>query len=109
MALKNDSFFSLSKSERRATLLLIIILLILTGARIAQYYYHSREKVEVTMEYESFQSELEEFNRSLNHQNEKAKNATPQEKAKLKEQYMQMKKAKNKVPDFVNLKNTKNQ
>ena len=75
MALKNDSFFSLSKSERRATLLLIIILLILTGARIAQYYYHSREKVEVTMEYESFQSELEEFNRSLTHQNEKAKNA----------------------------------
>ena len=78
MALKNDSFFSLSKSERRATLLLIIILLILTGARIAQYYYHSREKVEVTMEYESFQSELEEFNRSLNHQNEKAKNAERQ-------------------------------
>ena len=76
MALKNDSFFSLSKSERRATLLLIIILLILTGARIAQYYYHSREKVEVTMEYESFQSELEEFNRSLNHQN--AKNAERQ-------------------------------
>jgi len=78
MALKNDSFFSLSKSERRATLLLIIILLILTGARIAQYCYHSREKVEVTMEYESFQSELEEFNRSLNHQNEKAKNAERQ-------------------------------
>ncbi|WP_301913554.1 hypothetical protein [Barnesiella intestinihominis] len=78
MALKNDSFFSLSKSERRATLLLIIILLILTGARIAQYYYHSREKVEVTMEYESFQSELEEFNRSLTHQNEKAKNAERQ-------------------------------
>ena len=70
MALKNDSFFSLSKSERRATLLLIIILLILTGARIAQYYYHSREKVEVTMEYE--------FNRSLTHQNEKAKNAERQ-------------------------------
>ena len=69
MALKNDSFFSLSKSERRATLLLIIILLILTGARIAQYYYHSREKVEVTTEY---------FNRSLNHQNEKAKNAERQ-------------------------------
>lgn len=40
--------------------------------------------------------------------NEKAKNATPEEKAKLKEQYMQMKKAKNKVPDFVNLKNKNN-
>lgn len=40
--------------------------------------------------------------------NEKAKNATPEEKAKLKEQYMQIKKAKNKVPDFVNLKNKNN-
>lgn len=39
--------------------------------------------------------------------NEKAKNASPQEKAKLKEQYMQMKKAKNKVPDFVNTGLTK--
>lgn len=39
--------------------------------------------------------------------NEKAKNATPEEKAKLKEQYMQMKKAKNKVPDFVNTGLTK--
>lgn len=36
--------------------------------------------------------------------NEKAKNATKEEKAKLKEQYMQMKIAKNEIPDFVNLK-----
>lgn len=36
--------------------------------------------------------------------NEKAKSANEKEKAKLKEQYMQMQMAKNKVPDFVNLK-----
>ena len=33
--------------------------------------------------------------------NEKAKNASPEEKAKLKEQYLMMQKAKNRVPDFV--------
>lgn len=33
--------------------------------------------------------------------NEKAKNANKEEKAKLKEQYVQMKAAKNQVPDFV--------
>ncbi len=36
--------------------------------------------------------------------NEKAKNANDDEKAKLKEQYMQMQMAKNRVPDFVKLK-----
>jgi len=33
--------------------------------------------------------------------NDKAKNATPEEKEKLKTQYMQMQAAKNRVPDFV--------
>lgn len=33
--------------------------------------------------------------------NDKSKNATSQEKEKLKEQYMQMQMAKNKVPDFI--------
>lgn len=33
--------------------------------------------------------------------NEKAKNATKEEKAKLQEQYIQMQMAKNRVPDFV--------
>ena len=33
--------------------------------------------------------------------NEKAKNATAEEKAKLQTQYMQMQMAKNRVPDFV--------
>lgn len=37
--------------------------------------------------------------------NEKAKGADTEEKVKLKEQYMQMQMAKNRVPDFVNLKN----
>ena len=35
---------------------------------------------------------------------EKAKNSTPEEKEQLKTQYMQMKNAKNQVPDFVQLK-----
>ena len=35
---------------------------------------------------------------------EKAQNATPEEKEQLKTQYMQMKNAKNQVPDFVQLK-----
>lgn len=36
--------------------------------------------------------------------NEKAKNADDEEKAKLQAQYMQMKAAKNRVPDFIKLK-----
>ena len=36
--------------------------------------------------------------------NEKAKTANKEEKAKLKEQYLQMKAAKNRIPDFVNKK-----
>lgn len=39
--------------------------------------------------------------------NEKAKNASPEEKAKLKEQYMVMQKAKNRVPDFAKTDLTK--
>ena len=35
---------------------------------------------------------------------EKAKNSTPEEKEQLKTQYMQMRNAKNQVPDFVQLK-----
>ena len=33
--------------------------------------------------------------------NEKAKQATSEEKEKLRQQYMQMQMAKNKVPDFI--------
>ena len=36
--------------------------------------------------------------------NDKAKQADKEEKVKLKEQYMQMQMAKNRVPDFINLK-----
>ena len=36
--------------------------------------------------------------------NEKAKNADEEEKAKLREQYMKMQMAKNKVPEFIKLK-----
>ena len=38
---------------------------------------------------------------------EKAKDATPEEKEALKEQYLKMKMAKNQVPDFVKQKKTK--
>ena len=37
----------------------------------------------------------------LTQMNEKAQNADDKEKAKLKEQYLQMQMAKNRVPDFV--------
>jgi hypothetical protein len=39
----------------------------------------------------------------LTQMNEKAKNADDEEKSKLKEQYIQMKAAKNRVPDFIKL------
>ena len=38
-----------------------------------------------------------------NQMNDKAKNATPEEKEKLKQQYTKLKAAKNVVPDFVKL------
>lgn len=65
MALKNDSFFSLSKSERRATLVLVVVLILLLGARVVQHFYHSKQPTETTTEYDSFKTELEEFDRSL--------------------------------------------
>lgn len=37
--------------------------------------------------------------------NEKAKNATPEEKEVLKQQYLKLRAAKNQTPDFVNVKN----
>jgi len=40
----------------------------------------------------------------LTQMNDKAQNADEKEKAKLKEQYLNMQMAKNKVPDFVKLK-----
>lgn len=43
----------------------------------------------------------------LTQMNDKAKNADENEKAKLKEQYIQMQMAKNRVPDFVKLNNKK--
>ena len=41
----------------------------------------------------------------LTQMNEKAKSADDNEKAKLKEQYIQMQAAKNRVPEFIKLKN----
>ena len=64
MALKNDTFFALSKGERRATLLLVIILIILMGARVILYYLPSNAP-QATTEYDSFKTQLEEFEQSL--------------------------------------------
>ncbi len=65
MALKHDSFFSLSKGERRATLALLLVVLLLASGRLVQQCCHQRaEKVVVEMD-TTFRSEIKEFNRSL--------------------------------------------
>lgn len=64
MTLKNDTFFALSKGERRAALLLVILLVILIGARVILYYLPSNTP-RATTEYDSFKTELEEFEQSL--------------------------------------------
>ncbi len=70
MALKNDTFFALSKGERRAALLLVILLTILVGVRIILYFTDSGQP-RPTTEYDSFKTELEEFKHSLYNQEEK--------------------------------------
>lgn len=64
MTLKNDTFFALSKGERRAALLLVILLAILIGVRVILYYLPSNTP-RATTEYDSFKTELEEFEQSL--------------------------------------------
>ncbi len=66
MAIRKDNYFSLTKSERRATLVLLVIVLLLVGARVVQQYCHTRVQCEEPTEaFQEFQSELNEFNRSL--------------------------------------------
>ncbi len=65
MALHKDNYFSLTKSERRATLLLLVIVLLLIGARVVQQHRHNQVQEQPTEEYSNFQSELKEFNLSL--------------------------------------------
>ncbi len=66
MTIRKDNYFSLTKSERRATLVLLIIVLLLVGARVAQQHYHTRVKQEEPTEaFHEFQEELDKFNHSL--------------------------------------------
>lgn len=65
MALRHDSYFNLSKGERRATLWLAIVLVILIGVRLARQYLPTREREADTTEQATFQMELKEFSNSL--------------------------------------------
>lgn len=65
MALRHDSYFNLSKGERRATLWLAIVLVILVGARLARQYLPARESEADSTEQATFQQELKEFGNSL--------------------------------------------
>lgn len=65
MALRHDSYFNLSKGERRATLWLAIVLVILIGARLARQYLPAREREADTTGQATFQMELKEFGNSL--------------------------------------------
>lgn len=66
MALKRDSYFSLSKGERRATLWLVVVLVLLVAVRLVQQYLPPRQETAgSTAEYEVFRHELKEFGDSL--------------------------------------------
>lgn len=65
MALRHDSYFNLSKGERRATLWLAIVLVLLIGTRLVRQYLPARESETNTTEQASFQQELKEFGNSL--------------------------------------------
>lgn len=66
MALKRDSYFSLSKGERRATLWLVIVLVLLVAARLVLPRLTPGEETTGTAaECETFRQELKEFGDSL--------------------------------------------
>ncbi len=88
MPIQKDNFFSLSKSERRATLLLLILVLLLVGARGVQHYLYSQKQGHPTEQFEMFQSTLIEFNNSL----QEEKNPHPEEGSAKTD------KAKKKIP-----------
>lgn len=82
MALRHDSYFNLSKGERRATLWLAIVLVILIGARLARQYLPERESEADSTEQATFQQELKAFGNSLREQEpkgEKKQSATARE------------------------------
>ena len=65
MALRHDSYFNLSKGERRATLWLAIVLVILVGARLARQYLPARGSEADSTEQTTFSQEMKEFGNSL--------------------------------------------
>lgn len=65
MALRNDTYFGLSKGERRATLWLVIVVVILVTARIVQQYRPQSDTSDENVCHEAFQKELKEFGDSL--------------------------------------------
>lgn len=73
MALRHDSYFNLSKGERRATLWLAIVLVILIGARLARQYLPTREREADTTEQATFQMELKAFGDSLREREPKSR------------------------------------
>ena len=78
MTLKRDSYFTLSKGERRATLWLIVVLAILIAARLVQQYLPSTEVPPGSpTEYEAFQDELKEFGSSLRQEEPKRTKSRP--------------------------------
>ena len=72
MALKHDSFFNLSKGERRATLWLVVVLVILVAARIVQQNRPPRQATGEPSVHETFRQELKEFGDSLRYEQPKA-------------------------------------
>lgn len=73
MALRHDSYFNLSKGERRATLWLAIVLVILIGARLARQYLPARESEADSTEQTTFQQELKAFGDSLREREPKSR------------------------------------
>lgn len=73
MALRHDSYFNLSKGERRATLWLAIVLVILIGARLARQYLPTRESEADSTEQTTFQQELKAFGDSLREREPKSR------------------------------------
>lgn len=59
MALKRDSFFKLSKGERRAALWLAGLLAVLAVARVAKSYLFVREVPDTPLQVETFREELD--------------------------------------------------
>lgn len=59
MALKRDSFFKLSRGERRAALWLAGLLAVLAVARVAKSYLFVRETPDTPVQVEAFREELD--------------------------------------------------